>query len=408
MRFLHTADWHLGRTLHGVDLIEDQAHFIDRCYLPALRDHRPDAVVLAGDVFDRALPASNAVELFDRAVASTVLDLGIPMLVVAGNHDGPERLASHRTLLGSSGFHVVGRLRGEPDEIVIDRDGDRASFWLVPFPDCLQHQARRRRELEAADPSASPRRVAIPSHRECMEEAIRQIEARMQSDRPNILVTHAMVAGSSGSSSERPVCVGNAEAVPHDLFDRFDYVALGHIHRPQRSGRPEVRYCGSPLAYAFDEVAQSAAHGGKQMLLVEVSHGVAPRVETIQVIPKRPLAIVRGTADELAAGPPPGLDPEAYVLAQRTDAGSRAGLFDELRHIYPNLLRIEFTERTTPDSPAGTRRSHLGRSPEEVVREFLQKETPASLTEADRQQLEHALSKVLAELQSADREGAAA
>lgn len=405
MRFLHTADWHLGRTLAGIDLLEDQAHFIDHCYLPALREHRPHAVVIAGDVFDRALPPAGAVELFDRAVASTVVELGIPMLVVAGNHDGPERLAAHRSLLGAARFHVVGRLRDEPEEVILGEPGDQASFWLVPFPDCLEHQARRRRSLQEAGDGVAPSRVAIPSHAECMSEAVRQIEARMTPGRPHVLVTHAMVAGSQASSSERQVCVGTAEAVPHDLFERFTYVALGHIHRPQSIGRASVRYSGSPLAYAFDELTQAVRCGGKQMMLVDLNAGEQPTLTPIPVRPRRPLVIIRGTAEEIVAGPPAGVDPDGYVLVQRTDAGTHPTLMERVRQMYPNFVRIMFATEHGAPSTSETVPSHVGRSTEDVIEEFLRDCTPPNLTEDARAGIDLALAQVLASHRSAERSG---
>jgi exonuclease SbcD len=406
MRFLHTADWHLGRSLHGFDLIEDQAHFVERCYLPALDHHRPDAVVLAGDVFDRAMPPADAVALFDRAVAATVLERRIPMLVVAGNHDGPERLAAHRGILGQSGFHVVGRLGAAPEPVVVGPPGDEACFWLVPFPDCLDYQARRRRERAAEASGEAPARMAIPTHRECMEETVRQIEAAMDRGRRNVLVTHAMVEGSGTSSSERDVCIGQAESVPHGLFSGFDYVALGHIHRPQAVGRPEVRYSGSPLAYAFDEVAQAGAAGGKQMLLVELARGSAPALTRIPVVPRRPLAIVTGTADEVLAGPAPGIDAGGYVLVRRTDAGTRAMLAEKLRDIYPNLVKIEFAARPERDgTPAAVGHADRGRTTEDVIRDFIRECTPADLPEDLRTSIESALAEVLAHAQAEEREG---
>lgn len=323
MRFLHTADWHLGRLFHGRSLIDDQAHVLDQ-FVAVVRETRPDAVLIAGDIYDRAVPPAEAVNLLDDTLSRIVLGEGVPTIVIAGNHDSPDRLGFGARLLAAHGLTIVGRV-----------DAPRAS---VRFADAWGEVVVH--ALPYAEPAVVRDALSMPivGHDAALAALLERVRAEHPSGARSVVVAHAFVAGASESESERPLSVGGSGAVDAGLFSGFDYVALGHLHRPQRAGADHVRYAGSLMKYSLSE-----ADHAKSISLVEIGAPGSLSIEPITLTPRRDLRRVSGTLAEMIAQAGVGGSREDYVFASLSDRGALLDPMAKLREVYPNVLGCERT-----------------------------------------------------------------
>ncbi len=314
MKILHTSDWHLGKMLYGRSLLEDQAYFVERQFFPILEKERPDCVVLAGDVFDRQIAPVEAIRLFDRVIEHVSQTFGIPLLAAAGNHDGPDRMAVGARLLRRANVYIAGRPEQAGEPVVLrDREGE-VRFYLVPY---LEPASFRERQAEI--------RTCQDAYRYWLE----QIGPIGKPGVRNVMVGHLFAAGAVSSASET-VYLGGAGQVAASLFDPFDYVALGHLHRAQRAGE-NGWYSGSPLPYSFDE-----GSGEKSMRLVTLTNS-GVEVRPIPVAPLRGMRILRGDFETLlqAGQNEPVTD---YLSIELTNALPVFEPMARLREVYPNLL----------------------------------------------------------------------
>ena len=316
MRFLHTSDWHLGKTLCNANLLDDQAHVLDQVVAMA-RETRAEALVLAGDLYDRAVPPKEAVALLDETLDRLVRGCGVPVLIIAGNHDSPERLAFASSFLGSQGLHLAGTLDPDPEPVLI---GDTA-FHLLPYAD----PALARFALEDGD---------LRTHQDVLAAQLVRARRRHPPGHRFVAVAHAFVAGGSVSDSELGLSIGGTGEVDAALFQFCDYAALGHLHRPQEAGHAHVRYAGSLLKYSASE----AGHV-KALTLVDRPKKGPARTEPLLLSPRHDLRRVRGTFEDLLKGP---LGPtEDYLFLDLLDDGPVLDAMARLRQVYPNLLGIQ-------------------------------------------------------------------
>ena len=234
MRFIHTADWHLGRLFHTVHLTDDQQYVLGQ-FVDLVAGVRPTAVLIAGDVYDRGVPPTEAVELLNDVLERIVRGLGVPVVLIAGNHDSPSRLGFGSQFLATEGLHIAGRLPGSGALAVPFADDDGVLLvQAVPYADPI-------------DVRATLDEPAIQTHEQAMRALVARAHCATPANARSVFVGHAFVAGAQTSDSERPLSVGGAGAVPAALFEGFDYVALGHLHLPQRAGAETIRYAGSLL-----------------------------------------------------------------------------------------------------------------------------------------------------------------
>ena len=324
MRFLHTADWHLGRTLGGFSLREDQAHMLGAEFPRLVQDTRPDAVLLAGDVFDRSVPPAEAVALLDDILHRVVVGLGVPVVMIPGNHDDPRRLAFGARMLAAAGLYIgdsplgrVIRLADAHGEVAIVAAGYASPLALAQ---AAQGEA-------FADHDAAFAWLAPQLHGLCGET------------RRRVLVAHAFVAGGTESESERPVSIGGTGQIGADRFAGFDYVALGHLHRPQALAAGRLRYSGSPLAYSGSEAGQQ-----KAMLLVEMDATGTVTTEALPLTPLRGLRQLRGSFAELRQGPVV----EDFVIVTLTDALPVADAQRQLAERYPHIIGFSYEAPPRP------------------------------------------------------------
>jgi exonuclease SbcD len=322
---LHTSDWHLGRALHQEPLLADQSHALDQI-LALAREDRVDAIVIAGDVYDRAVPPSDAVTLLDDFVARVQGDLRIPLILIAGNHDSPERLGFGARVLEMGGVHIWGDLRRVTEPVVVEgRQGDVA--WVYPLPYIEPELVR--------GASGEDRLRDHAAATECVAASARRHRDSSRGDFAAVAVAHAFVNGAEESKdSERPLAVGGSGAVPEQVFSGFDYVALGHLHAPQALAGGKLRYSGSLLKYAFSE-----AEHVKGALVVDVGPGQA-EARFVPIAPKRDVVRVKGTLDELLRR----ADLEAHrgdlIEACLTDPGYVVDPMSKLRRRFPYAVHV--------------------------------------------------------------------
>ena len=283
MKFLHVSDLHFGKVIHGVSMLEngDQSHWVDR-FLALAAEVRPDAVVIAGDVYDRSSPSGEAVTLMSRMLVG-LESLGIAVLLVAGNHDSGPRLAFASEILARQNIHIAGRVKRKMERVML-RDGfGEVHFWLMPY----------------VFPAAVAQVLGDEEIRD-YDTAVRRLIAEQEIDTSvrNVIIAHQNVTV-NGKEMERggsESAVGGVGQVGHSAFDGFDYVALGHIHAAYKVGREAVRYAGSPLCYHFDETLRPA----KGPILVEMGEkGSDLRMETLHIEPLHAMRIMKGEADAL-------------------------------------------------------------------------------------------------------------
>lgn len=322
MRFLHTADWHLGRVYHGLSLLEDQARVL-KDFIRLADDVRPDAILIAGDVYDRSVPPADAVRLLDVTLTRLVVELRIPVVVIAGNHDGPDRLGFGSGMLERAGLTICGPVSAEPRPVVLRDAHGEVAIYPLPYAEPAMV-----RSLLGDD--------ALDDHQAALAAQLQRIRSAHVPGRRSVVVAHAFVVGGAESDSERPLSVGGSAAVAAGIFDGFDYVALGHLHRPQQAGSPRIHYAGSLLKYSFAEVDHS-----KSVNLVELDATGGCTVERLALPPWRDLRVIEGALDEIIAAAATDAAREDYILARLSDRGALLDAMGKLRTAYPNALAIE-------------------------------------------------------------------
>lgn len=401
VRILHTSDWHLGRTLHGVDLLDGQAAFLDHL-VEVARTERVHAVVVAGDVYDRALPPVRAVELLSETLAR--LAEVTHVVVTPGNHDSAARLGFGAAVMRPE-VHVRARVAdvGRP-VLVPGDDGDVAWVYALPY---LDPDATRR----ALSPDPQDPEQDLPrSHEAVVGAALDRVRAdvaarRVRGERGHVVVAaHAFVVGGEPSESERDIRVGGVDSVPAGVFQGADYVALGHLHGPQQlSGAGAVaRYAGSPLAYSFSEVNHR-----KSTALVTLAEAWAgdeaadrARVELVEAPVPRPLADLSGTLDELLSREH-DRHAESWVRATVTDADRPRDLQQRLEARFPHLLVCRHVPAGPRPGAATLRTVTAASDPVDVVADFVRHVTARDPLPAEADVLRAAVEAVAAAERSA-------
>ncbi|MEE1650775.1 exonuclease SbcCD subunit D [Brachybacterium sp. J144] len=380
MKILHTSDWHLGRTLHKVDLHEHQAAFLD-WLVELVESEEVDVVVVPGDVYDRAVPAVSSVTLLDRALARLAAT-GATVILTSGNHDSPERLGFGRSLM-RGGIHLLTDLPGLEHPVSVEDEHGEVLFFGLPYlePD--------RARAELAGPDAEP---LARSHAAVTRAALDRVRERAAT-RPGartVVLAHTFVTGGEGSDSERDLSVGGVDSVPAGVLAGLDYLALGHLHGCQDLsalvGAP-AWYSGSPLAFSFSERSHR-----KSVLLVELgAPDTTAQVRRVETPVPRRLTELRGTLEEILARRTEHAGD--WLKAVVTDPARPAHLQEQLREAYPHLLLTEYA----PEGRAareGTPVVRREQNPLEVMDEFLTHVTGGDPTEAEHAVLERAYAAV--------------
>ena len=320
MKFIHTSDWHLGRMLYGRSLLPDQEHFIRDFFLPLVKREHPAAVLLAGDVYDRSVAPAAAIKLFDETV-SQLAEWEIPLIVISGNHDGADRMAIGASVLRKHGILIAARPQDCFTPWVLEQGGETAQIFTMPWLDVPTARQLLGEEGEG-----------LRTTQECTQAIVRRMEEQFLPGAAHVLVSHYFVAGSALSDSESPIFVGGSDQVFVETFQPFDYVALGHLHGPQRVGETG-RYSGSPLWYSVDE-----EHQKKSVSIVNVHPGNFT-VQEERVVPLRWVRRIKGPFDEIlqAGKTSPSEDLLDITLTDDHPVYLPA---KQLQPYYPNLLSI--------------------------------------------------------------------
>ncbi|MFR9676465.1 exonuclease SbcCD subunit D [Streptomyces sp. TR06-5] len=353
MRLLHTSDWHLGRSFHRVGLLDAQRTFLDHL-VTTVQEQQVDAVLVAGDIYDRAVPSLAAVELFDD-VLHRLAALGVPTVMISGNHDSARRLGVASGLIREAGVH----LRTAPDTcdtpaVLTDAHGDVALYGLPYLEPSLVQDA-----LQA------PHR----SHASVLGAAMERVRAdlaRRPSGTRSVVLAHAFVTGGEPSDSERDITVGGVASVPASVFDGVDYAALGHLHGCQTL-TPRVRYSGSPLAYSFSESTHR-----KTMWLIDLEADGVVHGERIDCPVPRPLARLRGSLEELLRAPEHAPHEHSWVEAALTDPVRPAEPLARLSARFPHLLSLVFDPDDAPEDHHRSYAARLrGRTEQQIAEDFV-------------------------------------
>lgn len=328
MKCIHLSDLHLGKRFYGCDLLEDQAYILKEI-LHIIDQEAPDAVLIAGDVYDRSIPSAEAVSLFDWFLAQ----LGQrkqKTFVICGNHDSPQRLAFGGRLMAGSGIYMSPVYDGTVEPITLQDQYGPVDIYMLPFV-----KPANIRRFYPEEPTES--------YTQAITTAVRHMAADLS--RRNILMTHQFVTGASRSESEE-ISVGGTDNVDASAFQGFDYVALGHIHGPQNAGGPYIRYCGTPLKYSFSEAKQE-----KSVTVVELLEKGKVSVRTIPLTPMRDMRELKGSYLELTARDAyEGTDREDYLHITLTDEEDIPYAVEKLRVIYPKLLKLDYDNTRTRSS----------------------------------------------------------
>ncbi len=325
MKFIHLSDLHLGKRVHEFSMHEEQKAIFDQI-LSIIDIESPDAVLIAGDIYDKSVPPAEAVMLFDDFLVR-LSKKSLQVFIVSGNHDSPERIAFGARIMESGGIHLSPVYDGNIMPFSMTDEHGKVNIYMLPF--IKPSHVRRYFEEEE-----------IVTYTDAVRVAVKHMH--LNTDERNILLAHQFVTGASRSDSEE-ISVGGSDNVNASVFEGFDYVALGHIHSPQSCGAPHIRYCGTPLKYSFSEMKDS-----KSLTVIEIGEK-APVIRTVPLTPIHDMSEIRGTFEEIT-------DPLYYTQNPQKDHYLRIVLTDEndvpdavgrLRMIYKNLMNLEYDNTRT-------------------------------------------------------------
>lgn len=375
MKFLHLADLHLGKRVNGFSMLEDQAHIL-RQILAILDDEQPDGVLIAGDVYDKSVPSVEAVELLDGFLTE-LCARGVPVLLISGNHDSPERLAFGGRVMDSCGIHISPVYDGALAPVTLHDAFGPVHVWLLPFV----KPAHVRRWFPDAD---------IESYTDAVAEAVAHMD--IDTAARNVLVTHQFVTGGTRSGSEE-LSVGGTDNVDSGVFAPFDYVALGHLHGAQHIGRETIHYAGSPLKYSFSEARQH-----KSVTVVTLGEKGDVQVRTVALTPLRELREIRGSYDELTARSfyEHTTYRSDYLHLILTDEQDVFDAMSRLRTIYPYLMTLDYDNARTRAAggmsvPAETER----RTPLELFAALYQRQNHRPMSEVQREYIAQLMEQIM-------------
>lgn len=328
MKLIHLSDLHIGKRVNEFSMLEDQEYILKKI-INVIDDEKPDAVLIAGDVYDKSVPSAEAVQLFD----SFLTDLAkrkLHTFIISGNHDSAERLAFGGRLMELSGVHMSPVYSGNVEPVSLEDENGKVNFYILPF--IKPANVRRFFEEEAIESYTDAVRIAVEN-------------MNINTAERNVIVTHQFVTGAERSESEE-VSVGGSDNVDAIVFDGFDYVALGHIHGPQNIGSERIRYCGTPLKYSFSEVKHN-----KSVTVVNLGKKGELEIRTVPLTPKHDMRKIKGKYDDIVLKENyEGTDTDDYMHITLTDEDDIPDALGKLRSIYPNLMKIDYDNKRTRSS----------------------------------------------------------
>ena len=367
MRFLHTADWHLGRIFYGQYLTDDQAHVLENQFFSILKDEKIDGILLAGDVFDRAVPPIEAIELWDSIITRLAMDYKVPLFVVSGNHDGAERLEVGRSMLSQSGIHIWGSPHHALQPFEFEGSDGKIAICPMPFSEPrrigdalgLGTTASKTVDIDMTEDSLfsyvetneqEPVSLNLHNYDQMYQAWSDYLYKQVPKGMRSIAISHAFVMGGDIGGSERTLSIGGSEQVSPQVFKDFHYTALGHLHGPQRMGADYIRYSGSPLKYSFDEHTQK-----KSFTIIDMDTKGQVDISTIPVEAKRDVVILEGYFEDLLNNKElQAKHKDDYVQARLLDTMPIMDGMAKLRQVYHRCMTIDLVGRVaTPMADMG-------------------------------------------------------
>lgn len=328
MKIIHLADLHIGKRVNEFSMIDDQKYILNQI-LEIIDKEKPDAVIIAGDVYDKQVPSIEAVELLDSFI-SDISKRKTTTFIISGNHDSAERLAFGSSLMAMGKIYISPVYNGKISKYTLKNDFVSANFYLLPFV--------KPSHVKRFFPDKK-----IESYTDAIKVVIDNL--KLDTSEINILIAHQFVTGASRTESEE-ISVGGLDNVDASVFEDFDYVALGHIHRPQKIGTERIRYCGTPLKYSFSEVNDT-----KSVSIIEINSKEDFNLRMIPLIPKRDMRKIRGTYEELTTKTSyENTNTDDYIHVTLTDEFNVADAIQKLRVIYKNIMKLEYDNMRTRES----------------------------------------------------------
>ena len=363
MKLIHLSDLHIGKRVNEVSMIDDQEYILLQI-LQIIDEEHPTAVLISGDVYDKTVPSAEAVTLFDDFLCR-LAKRKLQVLIISGNHDSPERLAFGKRLMESSGIHISSVYNGKMDSVTLSDEQGDVSFWLLPFIKPLH--------VKRFYPDES-----IESYTDACRVAIEQMDIDFSGR--NVLLTHQFVTGSATCESEE-ISVGGSDNVDAAVFERFDYVSLGHIHGPQNIGSNRIRYCGTPLKYSFSEEKHL-----KSVTVVELGAKGELQLQLRPLQPKHDLRSIRGSFAELSSKSFYKNEVcDDYLHIILTDEEDVMEAVGRLRAIYPNMMKLTYDNTRTRSTQIVSDAEDVQRkSPLELFEELYSSQNNQPMSEEQR------------------------
>ena len=323
MKLIHLSDLHIGKRVNEISMIEDQEYILLQI-LQIIDDEKADAVLIAGDVYDKSVPSAEAVTLFDDFLFR-LAKRKIPVLIISGNHDSPERLAFGNRLLELGGVHICPVYDGNVQSVTLADAHGETRFWLLPF-------------IKPAHVKRFYPDAGIESYTDAVRTAVEKMD--IDPSQRNVLLTHQFVTGAATCESEE-ISVGGSDNVDASVFDAFDYVALGHIHGPQNIGSNRIRYCGTPLKYSFSE-----CNHHKSVTVVNLGQKGELDLQLRPLTPRHDMRQIRGTFEEIHQS----IHSDDYLHIILTDEEDVPEAVGKLRLVYPNLMKLSYDNTRTREN----------------------------------------------------------
>ena len=367
MKIFHLSDLHLGKRINGYSMLEDQKYILERI-LTSVKEEQPQAVIIAGDVYDKPMPSEEAVALlYDFLFKLIALEKRPEVFVIYGNHDSAERLSFGNRLIRQSGVHLSPVFNGEIKPVTLTDDYGAVSFHMLPF-------------IKPSDARNAYPDASIESYTDAVRETIRHLD--LDDTQRNVLIAHQFVTDAVRCDSE-DVTVGGMDNVNAVAFDGFDYVALGHLHRPQAvPGKADIRYCGTPLKYSISEKDDE-----KGILVVEMAAKGNVNYRTIPLLPLHDMRVIKGTYDELTLLKNyEGTNTEDYIHVVLTDENDVMDAIGRLRVIYPNIMSLEYNNKRTNAETQVEKLNHVEHKTDmEVLEALYEMQNNQKLNDAQRE-----------------------
>lgn len=410
MRFLHTADWHLGRIFYGQYLTDDQAHVLENQFFSILKDEKIDGILLAGDVFDRAVPPIEAIELWDSIITRLAMDYKVPLFVVSGNHDGAERLEVGRSMLSQSGIHIWGSPHHALQPFEFEGPDGKIAICPMPFSEPrrigdalgLGTTASKTVDIDMTEDSLfsyvetneqEPVSLNLHNYDQMYQAWSDYLYKQVPKGMRSIAISHAFVMGGDVGGSERTLSIGGSEQVSPQVFKDFHYIALGHLHGPQRMGADYIRYSGSPLKYSFDEHTQK-----KSFTIVDMDTKGHVDISTIPVEAKRDVVILEGYFEDLLNNKElQAKHKDDYVQARLLDTMPIMDGMAKLRQVYHRCMTIDLVGRVATPMADMDEAVFKELNERELFNQFAETVWKEPLTEREQQYINSVWDRILKE-----------